>query len=46
MLVIRGSALLTPTSELRLEPGDHVYLLVESQDGAMVQLLFGRPEGA
>jgi cell volume regulation protein A len=45
MLVIRGSALLTPTPELRLEPGDHAYLLVESQDGPMVQLLFGRPEG-
>lgn len=45
MLVIRGSALLTPTPALRLEPGDHVYLLVEPQDGALVQLMFGRPEG-
>ena len=46
MLVVRGSALLTPTPELRLESGDHVYLLVKPEDGAMVQLMFGRPEGA
>ncbi len=44
MLVIRGTSLLTPSADLRLEPGDHVYLLVAAQDGPIVQLLFGRPE--
>ncbi len=44
MLVIRETQLLTPTAQLVLAPGDHVYLLVAEGDIPVVQLLFGTPE--
>jgi len=45
MLVIRGRQLISPNGELVLLAGDHVYLLVNAEDVALLQLLFGRPEG-
>ncbi len=45
MLVIRGRQLLSPRGDTVLMAGDHVYLLVQADDAALLQLLFGRPEG-
>lgn len=45
MLVIRGRQLLSPRGDTVLKAGDHVYLLVNAEDAALLQLLFGRPEG-
>ncbi len=45
MLLIRGRQLLSPHGDTVLLPGDHVYLLVNEADVAILQLLFGRPEG-
>jgi cell volume regulation protein A len=45
MLVIRGRQLLSPHGDMVLLAGDHVYLLVNAEDVAILQLLFGRPEG-
>ncbi len=45
MLVIRGRQLISPNGDLVLTAHDHVYLLVHADDVALLQLLFGRPEG-
>ena len=45
MLVIRGRQLISPNGDLMLTAHDHVYLLVHADDVALLQLLFGRPEG-
>ncbi len=45
MLVIRGRSLFSPNGDMLLLPGDHVYLLINADDVAILQLLFGRPEG-
>ncbi len=45
MLVIRGRQLLSPHGDMTLLPGDHVYVLVNADDAAILQLLFGRAEG-
>lgn len=45
MLIIRDRLLLAPRGDTVLQPGDHVYLLVDHGDTAYLQLLFGRPEG-
>jgi potassium/hydrogen antiporter len=45
MLVIRGRQLLAPSSDIVLQSGDHVYLLVDPADAGFVHLLFGRSEG-
>lgn len=46
MLVIRGRQLLAPRGDTVLQPGDHIYLLVDQGDAAFIHLLFGRSEGA
>jgi cell volume regulation protein A len=44
MLIVRGSRLVPPRGSTRLEPGDHVYLVVRPEDRPLMQLMFGRPE--
>src|SRR5690348_4824813 len=43
-LIVRGEELIAPKGSTVLEPGDHVYVLVNPEDRAMIQLMFGRPE--
>jgi cell volume regulation protein A len=45
-LIVRERDLIAPRGETTLQPGDHVYLLLRPDDGAAVQLLFGRAETA
>jgi cell volume regulation protein A len=45
-LVVRGRQLVAPRGHTRLEPGDHVYVIVRPEDRAFVELMFGRPEDA
>jgi cell volume regulation protein A len=44
-MIVRGSTLIAPKGNTRLEPGDHVYVLTHTEAIPMVRLLFGRPEG-
>jgi potassium/hydrogen antiporter len=43
-LIVRNNRLLPPTSDTLLEPGDHVHLIAQPEDRALIQLMFGRPE--
>jgi potassium/hydrogen antiporter len=43
-LIVRGDRLLPPTGSLTLQPGDHVHVITQPEDRAIVQLMFGRPE--
>jgi cell volume regulation protein A len=45
MMVVRDKDLIAPRGDTVFMPGDHVYLLVAPEDAAVVQLMFGRPEG-
>jgi cell volume regulation protein A len=44
MLIVRQRDLIAPRGDTTLEIGDHVYLIAHPDDGATVQLLFGRAE--
>lgn len=46
LLVIRSGRLHSPSGELTLEPGDHVYVYARVEDRPFLQLLFGREEEA
>ena len=41
MLVVRGHALIPPRGATVLEPGDHVFVLAQKSDPAMLSLIFG-----
>jgi cell volume regulation protein A len=43
-LVVRGDQLVPPKGGTVLQPGDHVYVVVEPEDRPLIQLMFGRPE--
>jgi cell volume regulation protein A len=43
-MIVRGQELVPPRGQTRLEPGDHVYVFSRTEDVALIQLLFGRPE--
>jgi cell volume regulation protein A len=43
-LIVRGDQLLAPKGSLTLQPGDHVHVVAQPEDRAIVQLMFGRPE--
>lgn len=43
-MIIRSGALIAPTPEIRLEPGDHVYIVAVSESSPMIHLMFGRAE--
>ena len=45
VLIVRGRELLAPKGATVLEPGDHAYLVTRREDRALLQLMFGRPEG-
>jgi potassium/hydrogen antiporter len=45
-VVVRGRTLIAPKGPTVLEPGDHVYVLTRPANRALVELLFGRPEGS
>jgi cell volume regulation protein A len=44
MLIVRDRDLIAPRGDATLQPGDHVYLVSHPDDGAQIQLLFGRAE--
>jgi potassium/hydrogen antiporter len=44
-LIVRGSKILAPKGQTRLEPGDHVYVVTRPEDRPLIALLFGSPEG-
>jgi cell volume regulation protein A len=43
-VIEREGVLIAPNGELRLEPGDHVFVLARPEDWPFVELLFGRAE--
>lgn len=43
-LIVRGNRLIPPKGSTTLQPGDHVYVLAQAEDRALMQLMFGRPE--
>jgi cell volume regulation protein A len=43
-LIVRGRELLAPKGSTVLSTGDHVYVFTPTQEVALVQLMFGRPE--
>jgi potassium/hydrogen antiporter len=43
-LIVRGDRLIPPKGSTVLQPGDHVYLIAQPEDRALIQLIFGRPE--
>ncbi|HEX6105373.1 MAG TPA: potassium/proton antiporter, partial [Gemmatimonadales bacterium] len=43
-LVVRGNELVAPRGATELRPGDHVYVIAQHEDRALIQLMFGRPE--
>jgi potassium/hydrogen antiporter len=43
-LIVRGDGLVPPKGSTALMPGDHVYVFARPEDGAMIRLMFGRPE--
>ncbi|HUR93702.1 MAG TPA: potassium/proton antiporter [Gemmatimonadales bacterium] len=43
-LIVRGNRLVPPKGATTLEPGDHVYVVTQREDRALMQLMFGRPE--
>jgi cell volume regulation protein A len=44
MVVVRGTRLIPPKGRTVLEPGDHVFVLFDERDRALLHLLFGSPE--
>ncbi len=44
MLIVRGNRLVPPKGSTVFEPGDHVYLVTQPEDRALMQLMFGRAE--
>ena len=44
-MIVRGQELVVPKGNTVLMSGDHVYVFVRPEDRAMIQLMFGRPEG-
>lgn len=45
VLIVRGDELLAARGHVVLQPGDHVQVFCRPQDRALIELLFGRPEG-
>ncbi|MGH7498367.1 MAG: potassium/proton antiporter [Gemmatimonadales bacterium] len=43
-LVVRGDLLVPAKGTTVLRPGDHVYVVAQPEDRAIIQLMFGRPE--
>jgi potassium/hydrogen antiporter len=43
-LIVRGDQLIPPKGSTLLQPGDHVYLVVQPEDRPLIQLMFGRQE--
>ena len=43
-LIVRQNRLLPPRPGTTLQPGDHVHLIAQPEDRAIIQLMFGRPE--
>ena len=43
-LVVRGDLLVPAKGATVLLPGDHVYVVAQPEDRAIIQLMFGRPE--
>ncbi|MGI9040456.1 MAG: potassium/proton antiporter [Gemmatimonadales bacterium] len=43
-LVVRGDTLVPAKGSTILQPGDHVYVIAQPEDRALIQLIFGRPE--
>jgi cell volume regulation protein A len=43
-LIVRGDRLIPPKGPTTLQPGDHVYVIAQQEDRALIQLMFGRPE--
>ena len=44
VLIVRGTKLVAPKGNTRLQPGDHVYVVASHEDRPFIQLMFGRPE--
>lgn len=44
MLVVRGTEMIAPKGQTRLQVGDHVYVFCRPEDRPFVQLMFGRTE--
>ena len=43
-LIVRGNLLVPTKPATVLQPGDHVYVVAQPEDRAIIQLMFGRPE--
>ena len=43
-LIVRGHQLIPSKGGTVLQPGDHVYVVVQAEDRPLIQLMFGRPE--
>ena len=43
-LIVRGDQLIAPKGSTILRPGDHVYVIAQAEDRALIQLIFGRME--
>jgi NhaP-type Na+/H+ and K+/H+ antiporter len=43
-VIVRDNRLLPPSPGTILQPGDHVHLIVQTEDRGLIQLMFGRPE--
>jgi cell volume regulation protein A len=43
-LIVRGRELVAPKGTTVLSPGDHVYVFARTEELALIQLMFGRPE--
>jgi cell volume regulation protein A len=43
-LIVRGDQLIAPKGSTVLHPGDHVYVIAQAEDRALIQLIFGRME--
>ncbi|HEX2973045.1 MAG TPA: potassium/proton antiporter [Tepidisphaeraceae bacterium] len=44
VLIVRGSELIAPKGNTRLEPNDHVYVFFRHEERPFIELLFGRLE--
>jgi cell volume regulation protein A len=44
VLIVRGDRLVPPKGATTLDPGDHVYVVTQTEDRPLIQLMFGRPE--
>ncbi len=43
-LIVRGNELVPAKGSTVFQPGDHVYVIAQPEDRALIQLVFGRPE--